>query len=94
MEGIIHKLEKSVMQAGLAKKDIWVLKLLPKEKIYSQYQPANWNASTSTVKQKTLEFPSKQTVTDYCKTHNIVYREIPSYTKTIRAKSYTETICQ
>jgi hypothetical protein len=93
-QGMLYRLEKSAMQAGLAKQNVWVLKLLPQEKIYFQYQPAYWNASTSTIKQKELEFPSRQSAIDYCKAHNITHKEIPSYTKTIRAKSYTETICQ
>lgn len=93
MLGVIYKKEKSAMQSGLAKVNTWVLKLLPAEKIYTQYQPAMWNGTTSTIKQKILEFPSRQSAADYCKTHNISYTEIPSYTKKIRPKSYTETIC-
>lgn len=94
MKAILFKREKSAMQAGLALSSVWVLKPITDEKIASQYQSLRWDSSFSTIKQQELKFPNKESAISYCKQYNISYTEISHHTKTIKPKSYTETITQ
>ena len=89
---ILYKMEKSSTQSGLHKAEKWILKPLTEEKIHFQYQPLRWFGSHSTIKQQTMEFSTKKEAVNFCKQHGIEFKELPSFSKTIKPKSYTETI--
>lgn len=94
MKAMLYKTGKSAMQSGVAISEIWILKPICTEKIFFQFQPANWSSSTSTVGQLVMKFSSKQKAILFCKEHNISYKEIPYYDKSLKQKSYTQTITQ
>ncbi len=92
MKAVLYNIGKSAMQSGLIRENLWVLKFIPTEKIYHQYQQTHWDGTSSTIKQQTMTFDSAKSAIDYCHKHNIVHHNISTHKKTLRVKSYTDTI--
>lgn len=94
MHAILYKAGKSAMQSGTAQSENWILKPSNKHKFIFRFEPTSWVGSESTEKQLELTFADKQSAIKFCKEHNVSYKEIPYFSKNIKPKSYTETICQ
>ncbi len=92
MKAMLIQVGKSPMQAGLAKKDLWILKLIPNEKIWFEYSQVHWDGSNSTIKQMELNFSDRSSAVQFCKKNDVKFTEISHNYKKIVPKSYVETI--
>lgn len=92
MKAILFQIGKSAMQAGIAQKNAFVLRFITDEKIWFEYDAASWSGASSTIKQKEMQFASKELAIAFCNKHKIEFVEITQGVKKIPLKSYTDTI--
>ena len=92
MKAIIFEIGKSPTQSGIAQKNAFILRFITDEKIWFKYDAASWSGSSSTIKQKEMQFSSKVLAVEFCKKNNIEFAEIEQGKKKIPLKSYTDTI--
>lgn len=92
MKAILYKRGKSAMQSGIINAEMWIVRPFAEEKLHFRFTPPNWFGAHSTIGQQCMEFSSKEKAVAFCKQHEISYHEVPTYTKKLQPKSYTQTI--
>ncbi len=79
---------KTAMQSGRGKTKEWVLEFDTKDPSINPLM--GWEASTDTLEEVTLKFPSKERAIEYAKKNNISYRIIEPNKKEFVIKSYED----
>jgi len=87
-KAIIYIPNKSPMQSGLAKNDIWILEFKTKDPTKNPLM--GWESSSDTYTELKLEFSSKELAINYAKKKKIDFELIePRKRKTVK-KSYAD----
>ena len=86
----IHRPARSVMQAGRANTDEWVLEFAPSER--TRLDPlTGWLGSGQTRNQVRLHFPTREAAVAYAEEQGIVYGvEAPTRARPIKPKVYAD----
>ena len=79
---------KTAMQSGRGKTKEWVLEFDTKDPSINPLM--GWEASTDTLEEVILKFPSKERAIEYAKKNNISYRIIEPNKKEFVIKSYED----
>ncbi|WP_435089118.1 ETC complex I subunit [Candidatus Pelagibacter bacterium nBUS_29] len=87
-KAIIYIPNKSPMQSGTARNNIWILEFITKDPTKNPLM--GWESSSDTLSEIKLEFSSKELAVNYAKKRNIDFDLIePKKRKTVK-KSYAD----
>lgn len=89
VSAIIYKGEKAATQSGEAKNDIWYLKYLASNPVFSE-PIMGWNSSSDMEKQVVIKFSSMDQAVDFAKKQGIDYEVVMAQEKKYRKKSYAD----
>ena len=79
---------KTAMQSGRGKLKNWVLEFITKDPSINPLM--GWEASTDTLEEVVLKFPSKEKAIEYAEKNNISYNVIEPNKKEFVIKSYAD----